>query len=212
MENTTTAGLKVLLINGSPHKEGNTFIALSEVAKSLEAEGVATEIVHIGSKAVQGCIACYKCFELGKCIFNDEPYRLIRGKLEEADGLIIGSPVYFAGPNGSLCSLLDRLFYSARDLLQYKLGASVAVCRRGGASATFDRLNKYFTILNMPLVSSQYWNSVHGLEPGEAEKDEEGLQTMRTLGKNMAWLLKKIHQNGTQLPQSEPAVFTNFIR
>lgn len=141
MENTTTAGLKVLLINGSPHKEGNTFIALSEVAKSLEAEGVATEIVHIGSKAVQGCIACYKCLELGKCIFNDEPYRLIRGKLSEVDGLIIGSPVYFAGPNGSLCSLLDRLFYSAGDLLQYKLGASVAVCRRSGASATFDRLN-----------------------------------------------------------------------
>lgn len=148
--------MKVLLINGSPHKEGNTFIALSEVAKALEANGVETEIVSIGAKAVQGCIACGRCAQLGRCVFNDELYGKIREKLETADGIVVGSPVYYAGPNGSLCALLDRLFYSAGRLLAYKPAASVAVCRRGGASATFDRLNKYFTINNMPVVSSQY--------------------------------------------------------
>lgn len=212
MENMNNVGLKVLLINGSPHKQGNTFIALSEVAKSLEVEGIATEIVHIGSKAVQGCIACYKCQELGRCVFKDEAYQLVYNKLEEADGVILGSPVYFAGPNGSLCALLDRLFFSAGHLMAYKLGASVVVCRRGGASAAFDRLNKYFTILNMPVVASQYWNSVHGRNPGEVLEDKEGLQTMRTLGRNMAWLLRKIHQGGLHIPESEPGVYTNFIR
>ena len=157
--------MKVLLINGSPHKKGNTYIALLEVATALEKEGVATEIVSIGTKAIQGCIACNKCQETGVCVFNDEPYRTIREKLQQADGVIIGSPVYFAGPNGMLCALLDRLFYSCRSVLLYKPAASVAICRRGGASATFDRLNKYFTITNMPVVSSQYWNSVHGRRP-----------------------------------------------
>ena len=204
--------MKVLLINGSPHKKGNTYIALSEVATALEKEGVATEIVSIGTKAIQGCIACNKCQETGVCVFNDEPYRTIREKLQQADGVIIGSPVYFAGPNGMLCALLDRLFYSCRSALLYKPAASVAICRRGGASATFDRLNKYFTITNMPVVSSQYWNSVHGRRPGEAVQDLEGLQIMRTLGRNMAWLLKNIHQNGLQIPELEQTIRTDFIR
>lgn len=204
--------MKVLLINGSPHQKGNTYIALSEVATALEKEGVATEIVSIGTKAIQGCIACNKCQETGVCVFNDEPYRTIREKLQQADGVIIGSPVYFAGPNGMLCALLDRLFYSCRSVLLYKPAASVAICRRGGASATFDRLNKYFTITNMPVVSSQYWNSVHGRRPGEAVQDLEGLQIMRTLGRNMAWLLKNIHQNGLQVPEPEQTIRTDFIR
>lgn len=204
--------MKVLLINGSPRGKGNTYIALSEVAKALEANGVETEIVSIGAKAVQGCIACGRCAELGRCVFNDELYNMVRGKLEEADGIVVGSPVYYAGPNGSLCALLDRLFFSAADLLRYKPAASVAVCRRGGASATFDRLNKYFTINCMPIVSSQYWNSVHGLLPGEAVQDAEGLQTMRTLGNNMAWLLKSLKQGGEPLPEREPGIMTNFVR
>ena len=194
--------MKVLLINGSPRREGNTFVALSEVAKALNENGVETEIVSIGTKAVQGCIACGRCAEFQK----------IRKELETADGIVIGSPVYYAGPNGSLCALLDRLFYSAKNLLVYKPAASVAVCRRGGASATFDRLNKYFTISNMPVVSSQYWNSVHGRLLGEASQDIEGLQTMRTLGRNMAWLLKNLKQGGEPIPPSEPWTPTHFIR
>ena len=166
--------MKVLLINGSPHREGNTFIALSEVARTLESEGVQAEIVHIGTKAVQGCIACGKCAELGHCVFSDALYTTVREKLADADGVVVGSPVYYAGPNGSLCALLDRVFYSCGKYLAYKPGAAVAVCRRGGASATFDRLNKYFTIMNMPVVPSQYWNSVHGRLPGEAREDVRG--------------------------------------
>ncbi len=164
--------MKVLLINGSPHKEGNTFIALKEVVKTLEKENVKTEIIHIGNKAVQGCIACYQCSELEKYVFEDDLYNNIRESLTDTDGIIIGTPVYYAAPSGSLCAILDRIFYSCSDLLQYKPAASVAVCRRGGASTAFDRLNKYLTISNMPVVSSQYWNSVHGLSPGE-----EALQT-----------------------------------
>lgn len=204
--------MKVLLVNGSPHRQGNTFIALSEAAGALEADGVQTEIVSIGTKAVQGCIGCRRCAELGHCVFNDELYSTLREKVKEADGLIVGSPVYYAGPNGSLCALLDRLFYSAGDLLAYKPAAAVAVCRRGGASATFDRLNKYFTINNMPVVSSQYWNSVHGRMPGEASQDAEGLQTMRTLGHNMAWMLKNLKQGGEPVPEREPWTPTHFIR
>lgn len=205
--------MKVLLINGSPREKGNTFLALSEAARALELEGVETEIISIGPRAVHGCIACGKCKETGRCIFQDEPYETLRQKLDGADGLIVGSPVYYAGPNGTLCALLDRLFFSCGGKLAYKPAASVAVCRRGGASAAFERLNKYFTINNMPVVSSQYWNSVHGREAGEAAQDAEGLQTMRMLGKNMAWLLKKIHQGGVQYPkQEETHIFTNFIR
>lgn len=204
--------MKVLLINGSPRSKGNTSIALTEAAKALQANGIETEIISIGTKAVQGCIACNRCAELGRCVFKDELYNKVREKLETADGIIIGSPVYYAGPNGSLCALLDRLFYSASSLLQYKPAASVAVCRRGGASATFDRLNKYFTISNMPVVSSQYWNSVHGRLPGEALQDAEGLQTMRTLGNNMAWMLKSLKNGGQQVPEKEKGIMTSFIR
>lgn len=202
--------MKVVLINGSPHRKGNTFIALSEVAGALEKEGVQTEIIQLGIKAVQGCIACNKCAELGHCVFQDTLYNQVREALQEADGIVVGSPVYYAGPNGALCALLDRVFYSCSELLAYKAGASVAVCRRGGASATFDRLNKYFTILNMPVVSSQYWNSVHGMRLGEATEDAEGLQTMRMLGRNMAWLLKGVKRE--ERPEPELRVMTNFIR
>ena len=202
--------MKVVLTNGSPHRKGNTFIALSEVAGALEKEGVQTEIIQLGIKAVQGCIACNKCAELGHCVFQDTLYNQVREALQEADGIVVGSPVYYAGPNGALCALLDRVFYSCSELLAYKAGASVAVCRRGGASATFDRLNKYFTILNMPVVSSQYWNSVHGMRPGEATEDAEGLQTMRMLGRNMAWLLKGVKRE--ERPEPELRVMTNFIR
>ena len=188
------------MINGSPRGKGNTYIALSEVAKALEANGV------------QGCIACNKCAETGRCVFNDDLYNTVWEKAKEADGIVVGSPVYYAGPNGSLCALLDRLFYSASSFLRYKPAAAVAVCRRGGASATFDRLNKYFTINCMPVVSSQYWNSVHGLKPGEASQDAEGLQTMRTLGNNMAWMLKILKNGGQPQPEREPGIMTNFIR
>lgn len=204
--------MKVLLINGSPRGKGNTYIALSEVAKALEENGVEAEIVSIGAKAVQGCIACGKCAELGRCVFNDALYNTVREKLETADGIVVGSPVYYAGPNGSLCALLDRLFHSASSLMRYKPAASVAVCRRGGASATFDRLNKYFTINNMPIVSSQYWNSVHGSRKGEASQDAEGLQIMRTLGRNMAWMIKSLKNGNQPIPEKEASIMTNFIR
>lgn len=204
--------MKVLLINGSPKKNGNTFLALSEVATALNNNGVETEIISIGAKAIQGCIACQKCIELGRCVFKDDLYNRLRESLKEADGLVVGTPVYYAGPNGSLCAILDRLFYSASEFLSYKPAASVAVCRRGGATATFDRLNKYFTISNMPVVSSQYWNTVHGMMPGEAAQDAEGLQTMRTLGKNMAWLIKNLKQGGEPVPEEETWIATNFIR
>lgn len=204
--------MKVLLLNGSPRKDGNTFIALSEVATTLESFGIETEIIPIGTKPVQGCIACNKCMEKGRCAFNDELYNNVRERLLGADALVIGSPVYYGGPNGSLCALLDRLFFSATDLLEYKLGASIVVCRRGGASAAFDRLNKYFAMNNMPIVPSQYWNSVHGLLSGEASQDAEGLQVMRTLGKNMAWLLNNRKLAAQPIPEAEPWIMTNYIR
>ena len=204
--------MKVLLINGSPRAKGNTFIALSEVANTLNLAGVETQIIHIGTQPVRGCVACGACRKNNThCAFSDPLYDQLRQILDEGiDGLVVGSPVYYAGPNGSLCALLDRLFYSAGTMLAYKPAAAVAVCRRGGASATFDRLNKYFTINNMPVVSSQYWNSVHGWEKGEAEHDAEGLQTMRTLGRNMAWMLRNLAKE--QRPESEkPKLRTNFI-
>ena len=189
--------MRVLLINGSPRLHGNTSIALAEVEKTLQAEGIDTVTVQIGSHPVRGCIACSGCVEKGRCVFSDEVYDRLRGILEEGiDGLIVGSPVYYAGPNGSL--------------LAYRPAAAVAVCRRGGASATFDRLNKYFTINNMPVVPSQYWNSVHGAAKGEAAQDLEGLQTMRTLARNMAWMLRGMHPEDR--PQPEPRQRTNFIR
>lgn len=204
--------MKVLLINGSPRKEGNTFIALSEVARTLEENGVETRIISIGKKAVQGCIACNKCFELGHCIFNDELYNKVREEMKTSDALVVGSPVYYAGPNGSLCALLDRFFYSSSEYLQYKPAAAVAVARRGGASVTFDRLNRYFSITNMPIVPSQYWNLVHGLNPGDAKEDAEGLQTMRTLARNMVWMLNNLKNGGFPVPEQEEWIMTNFIR
>ena len=201
--------MKVLLINGSPRENGNTSRALKEVARSLNEEGVETHIVNIGKKPVPGCIACGWCGREGRCTFHDDPYhQVMRAVKDGIDGLVIGSPVYYGGPNGSLCALLDRVFYSLGNQLQFKPGASVVVCRRGGASAAFDRLNKYFTILNMPVVSSQYWNMVYGQTPGQVEQDEEGMQTMRTLGRNMAWMIKKLDDH----PTPEPHVWTNFVR
>ncbi|MDR2928871.1 MAG: flavodoxin family protein [Cytophagaceae bacterium] len=204
--------MNVLLINGSPKKDGNTRLALNEIATALKNNGIDSIIINIGTKAVQGCIACNKCGELGRCVFKDELYENIRENLANCDGVIIGSPVYYSAPNGSLCAVLDRVFYSCSNLLQYKPGAAIVVCRRGGASAAFDRLNKYFTITNMPVVSSQYWNNVHGLMPGEAAEDAEGLQIMRTLGKNMAWLLKNIAQGALPVPEPEEPIATNFVR
>lgn len=206
--------MKVLLINGSPRENGNTFLALSEVAKTLNEEGIDTEIISIGKKAVQGCIACGMCGRnAGRCTFHDDLYfKVMRAVTDGIDGLIIGSPVYYGGPNGSLCALLDRVFYSLGSHLKFKPGASVVVCRRGGASTTFDRLNKYFTILNMPVVSSQYWNMVYGQTPGQAAQDEEGMQTMRTLGRNMAWMIRKLNIEKEGHPQLESPVRTNFIR
>ncbi len=205
--------MKVLLINGSPHPDGNTSVALGEVARTLNSEGIETRTLWIGTKAVQGCIGCYSCASTGICVFKDKLYTEAREAIADADAIIIGSPVYYAGPNGSLCALLDRLFYSSGKLLMNKPAAAVVCCRRGGASATFDRLNKYFTILSMPVVSSQYWNIAHGREKGEAAYDEEGMQTMRTLGKNMAWLLRSIHApQSPAAPESEPRRATNFIR
>lgn len=203
--------MRVLLINGSPRLHGNTSIALAEVEKTLQAEGIETVTVQIGTQPMRGCIACGGCVEKGRCVFSDEVYDRLHEILETGiDGLIVGSPVYYAGPNGSLCALLDRLFYSSGSLLAYKPAAAVAVCRRGGASATFDRLNKYFTINNMPVIPSQYWNSVHGAAKGEAAQDLEGLQTMRTLARNMAWMLRGMrHENR---PQQEPRQRTSFIR
>jgi multimeric flavodoxin WrbA len=202
--------MKVLLINGSPHEHGNTFRALSEVAKTLGEEGIDSEIISIGKGAVQGCIACGWCGRNGRCTYRDELYnRVLRAVKDGIDGLIIGSPVYYGGPNGSLCALLDRVFYSLGNDLQYKPGASVVVCRRGGASAAFDRLNKYFTMMNMPLVTSQYWNMVYGQTPGQVEADEEGMQTMRTLAHNMAWMLQQLKGR----PEAkETRVWTNFVR
>lgn len=205
--------MKILLINGSPKKEGNTFIALSEVQKTLEAEGMETEMIHVGHKDIHGCIACQKCSELGKCVFNDIVNE-VAGKFKEADGIVVGSPVYYASPNGTLLSFLDRLFYSTPFDKSMKVGAAVAVARRSGTTATFDVLNKYFSISNMPIAPSQYWNNVHGRMPGEALQDAEGLQTMRQLARNMAFLVKSIQLGKEKfgLPKQEEWIPTHFIR
>lgn len=207
--------MKVLLINGSPKSKGCTYTALSEVAKELEKENIEAEIFHIGNQPVRGCMACGACSDnIGKCIFNDDTVNIALEKAKEADGFIFGSPVHYAGASGMITSFLDRFFY-AGNCFQYKPGAAVVSCRRGGATATFEQLNKYFTISNMPVVSSQYWNMVHGNTPEEVKQDLEGMQTMRLLGKNMAWLLKSIQAGkdaGISLPEREPRAVTNFIR
>lgn len=205
--------MKVLLINGSPNAKGCTYTALTEVEKTLNQEGIETEIIHVGNKDIRGCLACRNCKTTGKCIFNDIVNE-VAVKFKECDGIVIGSPVYFASANGTLVSFIDRLFYSVTEDKTMKVGAAVVSCRRGGASATFDEINKYFTISGMPIASSQYWNSVHGYTPDDVRKDEEGMQTMRTLGKNMAFLIKSIQLGKEQLglPEKEKRVSTNFIR
>ena len=205
--------MKVLIINGSPRLNGNTTIAVNEMVKVFEAEGVEAEVVQIGNKDVRGCIACGTCFKKGQCVFNDVVNELAP-KFEEADGLVVASPVYYASANATLIACLDRLFYSTHFDKTMKVGASVVVARRGGLSATFDELNKYFTICGMPVASSQYWNSVHGREPGQAKEDAEGLQTMRVLAKNMTFLMKSIALGKEKygLPEKEEWQPTHFIR
>ena len=206
--------MKVLLINGSPKANGNTATALNEMVKVFEKEGIETEIVHIGNQAIHGCIGCGKCAAAGRCVFKGDPVNAFLDKMEHADGLVVGSPVYYASANGSLYSFLDRLFY-AGSCFAFKPAAAVASARRAGTTATLDSLNKYFTISQMPVVSSQYWNMVHGNSPEEVEQDLEGLQVMRTVGKNMAWLLHCIEAGkaaGITTPEPEQRLRTNFIR
>lgn len=206
--------MKVLLINGSPNKNGCTYTALHEVEKTLNANGVETELLYLGKKPVPGCIACMDCMKTGHC-FQKDKVQDIQMRLEEFNGIIIGSPVYYSAPTGQLVSFLNRLFFATEKRMAGKLGASVVSCRRGGASATFEQLNQYFTISNMPIVSSQYWNSVHGFTAEDVYKDEEGLQTMRVLGQNMVWLLKCIEngkKSGIDKPIYEARLRTHFIQ
>ncbi len=206
--------MKVLLINGSPNSKGSTYTALEEVAKTLRSEGAETEIVHVGNKPIRGCIACRKCKETGKCIVDDIVNETAP-KFDQADAVIVGTPVYYASANGTLVSFLDRLFYSTPFIHKsMKVGAAVVVARRGGCSATFDQLNKYFTICGMPVASSQYWNMVHGHNAETAIQDLEGLQTMRTLGRNVGFLVKAIElaKEKYGLPEKEAFIATNFIR
>ena len=206
--------MKVVMINSSPHEHGCTYTALREIADQLEREGINSEILHIGKDAIHGCIACGYCRKNGKCVFDD-CINALMPKLLEADGLIFGTPVYYAGISGQLKSFMDRLFFSSARKLAYKPAACVVSARRGGCSSTFDDINKYFTINCMPVVSSQYWNQVHGSAPDDVAQDKEGLQIMRTLARNMAWMLKCIEcgkEHGIDRPEREPTVSTNFIR
>ena len=205
--------MKVLLINGSPRPNGNTALGLREMEAVFHAQGIETETIQVGNQAIRGCVACNGCAKKGRCVFDDGVNEAA-AKLKAADGLVVGSPVYYAGPNATVTAFLDRLFYSTSFDKTMKVGAAAVVCRRGGASATFDRLNKYFTISGMPVASSRYWNSLHGMTPGEAEQDEEGLRTLRTLARNMAFLMKSIALGREQfdLPEVEQGPMTNFIR
>lgn len=205
--------LKVLMLNGSPRADGNTAVALREMEKIFEENGIEVETVQVGNKAVRGCVACNTCAKNGKCVFDDVVNELAP-KFEEADGLVVASPVYYASANATLVACLDRLFYSTHFDKTMKVGASIACARRGGCSATFDELNKYFTISNMPIAPSQYWNSIHGRMLGEAEQDGEGKQTMRTLARNMTFLMKSIALGKEQfgLPEKEERIATHFIR
>lgn len=205
--------MKVLIINGSPHAKGNTTLALEQMQQVFEAEGVEVELVQVGQQVVRGCIGCNGCGKTGKCVFDDVVNELAP-KLEAADGLVVGSPVYYASANATLVATLDRLFYSTSFDKTMKVGAAVAVARRGGLTATFDELNKYFTISGMPVASGQYWNGAHGTRPGEVEQDGEGLQQMRTLARNMVFLMKSIAlgKEAFGLPEKEKRVSTNFVR
>ena len=205
--------MKVLMLNGSPKENGNTARALSELRAVFEKEDIEVEWVHVGHLAVHGCTGCGSCYKMGRCIFDDVVNELAK-KLETCDGMVVGSPVYYAAPNGTLVSVLNRLFYSTRFDKRMKVGASVAVARRGGCSTAFDQLNKYFTISGMPVAAGQYWNSVHGAKPGDAEQDGEGLQGMRTLAANMVFLMRSIAlgKKAYGLPEKEKSVWTNFVR
>ncbi len=206
--------MKVILVNGSPHEKGCTYTALCEVETALKNNGIETEIFWVGNKPISGCIGCGACRKLGRCFAIDSVNDFIE-KAKSADGFIFGSPVHYAAASGAITSFMDRAFYSGGKFLKGKPAANIVSCRRGGASATFDQLNKYFTINNMPIVSSQYWNQVHGNTPEQVKQDEEGLQTMRTLGNNMAWLLKCIEAgkaSGVNFPECEEPIRTNFIR
>ena len=206
--------MKVILVNGSSKKNGCTYTALTEVAGALEKNGIETEIFHVGNKPLAGCMGCGACLKTGKCFMDDTVNEFVE-KAKEADGFVFGSPVHYAAASGAITSFLDRAFYGKGSVFAGKPGASVVSCRRGGASAAFDQLNKYFTISSMPVVSSQYWNQVHGTTPEEVRQDEEGMQTMRTLGNNMAWLLKCIElgkKEGISFPEGEKKIATNFIR
>lgn len=207
--------MKILLISGSAVKNGNTFIALEETARALEKEGLETEIVQLGNKPVRGCIACNVCQKKnnGRCTFNDDICNLISEKAEHADAFVFGSPTYYGLPNGALLAVIQRLLYSNGKAFRQKPVANVVVCRRGGASVAYQTMNMAFEMLNMPIVTSQYWNIAYGAAPGEVKQDLEGMQTMRTMARNMAWILKKIHADGTNdYPELEPVVRTNFIR
>lgn len=206
--------MKVILVNGSPHTKGCTYTALREVEGALNKNGIETEIFQLGNKPVAGCIGCGNCLKTGKCFVEDNVNEFLE-KVPEADGFVFGTPVHFAASSGMLSSFMDRAFYGRKNLFSNKVAAAVTSCRRGGATATLDEVNKYFGISNMPIVSSQYWNMVHGNKPEEVLKDEEGMQTMRTLGNNMAWLLKSIEAGrkmGVELPKNETIISTNFIR
>lgn len=205
--------MKVLLINGSPKVKGNTAFALEQMAEVFAAEGIETELIQVGSREIRGCTGCGVCYKNGKCVFDDLVNE-VGEKLKDADGIIVGSPVYYASPNGTLISFLDRLFYSAHYDLRMKVGASVVVARRGGCSAAKDVLDKYFTISQMPVASSCYWNMIHGAKPGEAAQDPEGIRTVRTLAKNVSFLIRAIatEKAAQGLPEPEPKAFTNFIR
>ncbi len=205
--------MKVLMVNGSPHAQGNTYIALQEMQKVFEKNGIATKMIQVGAQAVRGCIACGSCGRNGKCVFDDAVNEAAP-LFEECDGLVVGSPVYYASANATLVAFLDRLFYSTHFDKTMKVGACVTAARRGGLSATFDELNKYFTISGMPVASSQYWNSIHGRAVGEAQQDAEGLQTMRVLAENMSFLMKSIAlgKEAYGLPEKEERVYTHFIR
>lgn len=205
--------MKVLMINGSPHVNGNTYIALHEMEKIFTGEGIETEILHIGNKDIRGCIGCAKCVEIGKCVFDDLVNETAR-KFEECNGLVVGSPVYYASANATLVAFLTRLFYSTHFDKTMKVGAAVAAARRGGLTATFDELNKFFAIAGMPIASGQYWNGIHGGSSGEAAQDTEGLQMMRTLARNMSFLMKSIVLGKEKygIPEREPFARMNFIR
>ncbi len=205
--------MKVLIINGSPRKDGNTTLAVNELVKTFKQEGIDNDVIQVGGKDIRGCIACFSCAKTGRCVFDDVVNE-VASKLKESDGMIVASPVYYAQANSTLVSLLTRTFYSSKFDKSMKVGASVAVARRGGCSSTFDELNKFFTISGMPVVSSQYWNSLHGRDKGQAIEDEEGLQTLRVLARNMTFLMKSIALGKEEygLPEKEPRIYTNFVK